>query len=83
MTVVVAALLSVATVSATRCGELKLTTCTDDQCSVGCVTKDIEPSNCGGSFLEQAYPAGTSVGTRCEYDKATFKFYNKEQCTGG
>ena len=65
--------------SATRCGELKMTQCTDGSCSEGCVESVIEPAGCSNEFLGNAWNTG-SVGAYCDYYKATMKFYSKQEC---
>lgn len=77
-----AAALLIASAAATRCGELKVTTCTDDQCSVGCVETMVEPAGCSNSYLTNVEPMGT-VGSTCDWEKSTFRFFSGDDCTGG
>lgn len=76
----IAALL-IASVSAQRCGQVKVTSCSDDQCAVDCQTKEMEFQGCSSFFIEQKMPSG-SVGARCNGQRTMFKFYEAEGCTG-
>lgn len=68
-------------VEAIRCGELKMTQCTDGGCSENCVDSVVDPPGCGNEFLGSAFNTG-SVATYCDNFKSTVKFFSKQNCEG-
>jgi len=69
------------TTEASKCGGMTMTKCTDDQCSQNCVSTELQPQDCGISFLGDAVSSGYS-SARCDSYKLTYKFYSADNCVG-
>lgn len=60
------------TAEAARCGTMTMTKCTDDQCSQNCVTTELNPHECGSSYIGEVTNSGTYAAGICDNYKLSY-----------